>query len=43
MKITEQIYALKHSFQIPVAPGKILDRFVYSYVSTYKKFTLANM
>ena len=32
MKIAEQIHAIKIPFQIPVAPGKTLDRFVYSYL-----------
>jgi len=32
MKITKQIHAIKIPFQIPVAPGKTLDRFVYSYL-----------
>lgn len=32
MKITEQIHAIKIPFQIPVAPGKTFDRFVYSYL-----------
>jgi len=32
MQITEHIHALKISFQIPVAPGKTLERFVYAYL-----------
>ena len=32
MQITKQIHAIKIPFQIPVAPGKTLDRFVYSYL-----------
>jgi glyoxylase-like metal-dependent hydrolase (beta-lactamase superfamily II) len=32
MQITPSIHALRHSFQIPAAPGITLDRFVYSYV-----------
>lgn len=32
MQITPSIDALRHSFVIPVAPGLILDRFVYSYI-----------
>jgi len=40
MQITDKIFALKHNFQIPVAPGKNLDRFVYSYIIIDKKITL---
>ena len=32
MQVTKQIHAIKIPFQIPVAPGKTLDRFVYSYL-----------
>jgi len=32
MQITEHIHALKIPFQIPVAPGKTLERFVYAYL-----------
>lgn len=32
MKISEHIHALKIPFKIPVAPEKIFDRFVYSYL-----------
>jgi hypothetical protein len=31
MLISEHLHAIKIPFQIPVAPGKALDRFVYSY------------
>ena len=31
MKITENVHALKVSFQIPVGPAKTIDRFVYVY------------
>jgi len=32
MEITEHIHALKIPFQIPVGPGKMLERFVYAYL-----------
>ncbi len=32
MQITRNIHALKIPFQIPVAPGKTVDRFVYVYL-----------
>jgi len=32
MKITENIHALKHHFQIPVGPEMKVERFVYSYI-----------
>ena len=32
MQITPFIHAIRHSFRIPIAPGIILDRFVYSYL-----------
>ena len=32
MQVTKQIHAIKIPFQIPVDPGKTLDRFVYSYL-----------
>ena len=32
MQITDRIHALKIPFQIPVAPGKTLERFVYVYL-----------
>ncbi len=32
MQITPSIHAIRHSFRIPIAPGIILDRFVYSYL-----------
>ena len=37
MKITENIHALKHHFQIPVSPELKVDRFVYSYIVFGKK------
>ena len=32
MQISEHIHAIKIPFQIPVAPGKVFGRFVYSYL-----------
>ena len=32
MLISEYIHAVTIPYQIPVAPGKALDRFVYSYL-----------
>jgi glyoxylase-like metal-dependent hydrolase (beta-lactamase superfamily II) len=32
MQITPAIYALRHPFKVPVAPGITLDRFVYSFI-----------
>lgn len=32
MQITKQIHAIRIPFQIPVGPGKMFDRFVYSYL-----------
>jgi glyoxylase-like metal-dependent hydrolase (beta-lactamase superfamily II) len=40
MQITPSIYALKHQFQIPAAPGIVLDRFVYSYIIFGETITL---
>lgn len=40
MQITPSIHALRHSFRIPVAPGLILDRFVYSYIVYGETITL---
>lgn len=40
MQITPSIHALRHSFEIPVAPGIALDRFVYSYLVYGKTITL---
>jgi len=34
MKITDHIHAIKIPFKIPVAPGKSIGRFVYSYLVT---------
>jgi hydroxyacylglutathione hydrolase len=32
MQITPSIHALRHSFKIPIEPGVVIDRFVYSYI-----------
>ena len=32
MQISAHIHAIKITFQIPVAAGKLFDRFVYSYL-----------
>lgn len=32
MQITEHIHAIKIPFEIPVAPGKMFERFVYAYL-----------
>lgn len=40
MQITPAIHALRHPFQVPVAPGIALDRFVYSYLITGETITL---
>jgi glyoxylase-like metal-dependent hydrolase (beta-lactamase superfamily II) len=40
MQITPAIHALRHSFQVPVAPGIALDRFVYSYLIAGETITL---
>lgn len=40
MQVTPAIHALRHPFQVPVAPGIDLDRFVYSYLITGKTITL---
>ena len=40
MQITPAIHALRHPFKIPVAPGIILDRFVYSYILAGETITL---
>jgi len=32
MQITPSIHAIRHSFRIPIAPGIIFNRFVYSYL-----------
>lgn len=39
MKITPSIHAVKIPFEIPVAPGKTLDRFVYTYIIIGRKQT----
>ncbi|PKL69452.1 MAG: MBL fold metallo-hydrolase [Methanomicrobiales archaeon HGW-Methanomicrobiales-1] len=40
MQITSAIHALRHPFQVPVAPGIALDRFVYSYLIAGETITL---
>ena len=40
MQITEYIHALKIPFQIPVGPGKTLERFVYVYLVLGKEICL---
>ena len=40
MQVTPAIHALRHPFQVPVAPGIALDRFVYSYLITGETITL---
>lgn len=40
MQITPAIHALRHPFKIPVAPGIVLDRFVYSYILAGETITL---
>ncbi len=40
MHITPHIHGLRHPFQVPVAPGIALDRFVYSYLIYGETITL---
>ena len=40
MQITPAIHALRHPFGIPVAPGIVLDRFVYSFILFGETITL---
>ncbi len=40
MQITPAIHVLRHPFQVPVAPGIVLDRFVYSYLIVGETITL---
>jgi hydroxyacylglutathione hydrolase len=40
MQIVPFIHALRHPFSIPVAPGIVLDRFVYSYLVYGETITL---
>jgi glyoxylase-like metal-dependent hydrolase (beta-lactamase superfamily II) len=42
MQVTPAIHALRHPFQIPVAPGISLDRFVYSYLIAGETITLVD-
>ena len=37
MQVTKHIHAIKIPFQIPIAPGKTVDRFVYAYLIYGKK------
>jgi len=40
MQITPAIHALRHPFKVPVSPGIVLDRFVYSYLLAGETITL---
>lgn len=40
MQILESIHALRHQFEIPIAPGSTLERFVYSYIIYGRTITL---
>lgn len=40
MEVVPSIHGLRHTFQIPVAPGVALDRFVYSYLTCGETITL---
>ena len=40
MQITEHVHAIKIPFQITIAPGKTVDRFVYLYLIYGKKIYL---
>ena len=40
MQVTPSIHALRHTFTIPAAPGRTLDRFVYSYIIFGETITL---
>lgn len=40
MQITPAIHALRHPFNVPVAPGIAIDRFVYSYLLAGETITL---
>jgi hydroxyacylglutathione hydrolase len=40
MQITSSVHAIKHSFGIPIAPGIMLNRFVYSYLIYSEMITL---
>ena len=40
MQVTKHIHAIKIPFQIPIAPGKTVDRFVYAYLIYGKKIYL---
>jgi hydroxyacylglutathione hydrolase len=40
MQVTEHIHAIKIPFKIPIAPGKVIDREVYSYIVFGNEITL---
>jgi glyoxylase-like metal-dependent hydrolase (beta-lactamase superfamily II) len=40
MQITPAIHALRHPFNVPIAPGIAIDRFVYSYLIYGETITL---
>lgn len=40
MRISEHIHAIKFPFQIPIGPGKFVERFVYVYLIYGKKICL---
>jgi hydroxyacylglutathione hydrolase len=40
MQVTKHIHAIKIPFQIPIAPGNTVDRFVYAYLIYGKKIYL---
>jgi len=40
MQITPSIHAIRHEFEVRVAPGLVLGRFVYSYLVYRDTITL---
>ncbi|MFH1707525.1 MAG: MBL fold metallo-hydrolase [Planctomycetota bacterium] len=40
MQVTGPIHALRIPFQVPIAPGKVLDRFVYTFLVVGDRITL---
>jgi hydroxyacylglutathione hydrolase len=40
MQVTKHIHALKIPFQLPIAPGMTIDRFVYAYLIYGREITL---
>ncbi|MFA4877363.1 MAG: MBL fold metallo-hydrolase [Methanoregula sp.] len=40
MQVTPAIYAIRHPFQVPVTPGRAIDRFVYSFFIVGETITL---